>query len=91
MTSAASFPAQRLTFTLDVPASTANPPPLSMLFAAAHQLAARLNARVVDDNGRVVESGAQSAIEAELEKLVGDMRAAGIEPGSVRARRLYTQ
>ena len=61
-----------------------------MLFAAAHQLAARLNARVVDDNGRVVEATAQSAIEAELEKLLGDMRAAGIEPGSMRARRLYT-
>ena len=91
MTSAASFPAQRLTLTLDVPASTAHPSPLSILFAAAHQLAARLNARVVDDNGRVVESAAQSAIEVELEKLVGDMRAAGIEPGSVRARRLYTQ
>ena len=61
-----------------------------MLFEAAHQLAARLNARVVDDNGRVVEATAQSTIEAELEKLLADMRAAGIEPGSMRARRLYT-
>ena len=90
VTSAASFPTQRLTLALDVPASAANPPPLSMLFAAAHQLAARLNARVVDDNGRVVEATAQSTIEAELEKLLADMRAAGIEPGSMRARRLYT-
>lgn len=90
MTSAAPFPTQRLTLTLDVPASTGNPSPLSTLFSAAHQLAAQLNARVVDDNGHVVESAAQSAIESELEKLVGDMRAAGIEPGSTRARRLYT-
>jgi hypothetical protein len=85
---AASSPAQRLTLILDVPRATVNPPPLSILFAIAHQLAGRLNARLVDDNGRAVESVAQSAIEAELDKLTADMRAAGIEPGSLRARRL---
>ena len=84
------FPTQRLTLSLDVARSTASDPsPVSILFDIAQQLAARLNARVVDDNGRVVESAAQSAIESELEKLAGDMRAAGIEPGSTRARRLY--
>lgn len=89
MTPGVSFPTQRLVLALDVPASAANPSPLSILFAVAHQLATRLHARVVDDNGRVVESAAQSAIETELGKLVGEMRAAGIEPGSMRARRLY--
>lgn len=89
MTAAAPFPTQRLTLTLDVPASAAKPSPLSELFAVAHQLAARLNARVIDDNGKTVEPDAQSAIESELEKLVSEMRAAGIEPGSARARRLY--
>lgn len=86
---AAFFPAQRLTLTLDVPASASHPSPLATLFSVAHQLAELLNARVVDDNARTVEPGAQSAIEGELEKLVSEMRAAGIEPGSVRARRLY--
>ncbi|MGZ9076284.1 MAG: cell division protein ZipA C-terminal FtsZ-binding domain-containing protein, partial [Burkholderiaceae bacterium] len=86
---AASFPTQRLTLTLDVPASAAHPSPLSTLFSVAHQLAARLNARVVDDNARTVELGAESVIESELEMLVSEMRAAGIEPGSARARRLY--
>ncbi len=89
ITPAAAFPTSRLTLTLDVPASTANPSPLSILFEVAHQLAARLNARVVDDNGKTVEPDAQSSIAAELEKLVSDMRTAGIEPGSVRALRLY--
>ena len=56
---AASFPTQRLTLTLDVPASAAQPSPLSTLFSVAHQLAARLNARVVDDNARPVEAGAR--------------------------------
>lgn len=90
MTAAASFPTQRLTLTLDVPASAVHPSPLSTLFEVAHQLAAQLTARVVDDNGKTVEPGAQSAIEGELEMLVSEMRAAGIEPGSMRARRLYT-
>ncbi len=89
MTPAASFPVQRLTLSLDVPSSVANPAPISVLFEAAHQIAARLNARIVDDNGKTVEPDAQSAIAGELEKLVGEMRAAGIEPGSARARRLY--
>ena len=89
MTSTASFPTQRLALALDVPRSNAEPSPLSILFDVAHRLAARLNARVVDDNGRTVESTAQSVIKSELEKLAGDMRAAGIEPGSLRARRLY--
>jgi len=89
MSSAASFPTQRVSLALDVPRSSAIPSPLSILFDVAHRLAARLNARVVDDNGRVVESAAQSAIESELEKLAADMRAAGVEPGSTRAHRLY--
>ena len=89
MTSPAVFPTPRLTLSLDVPRSSADPSPLSILFEVAHQLAERLNARVVDDNGRVVESTAQSAIASELEKLASEMRAASIEPGSTRARRLY--
>ena len=89
MSTAASFPTQRVSLALDVPRSAATPSPLSMLFEVANRLAARLNARVVDDNGRVVEPAAQSAIESELEKLAADMRAAGVEPGSTRAHRLY--
>ena len=89
MTTATSFPTQRVSLALDVPRSAAAPSPLAVLFDVAHRLAARLNARVVDDNGRVVESAAQSAIESELEKLAAEMRAAGVEPGSTRAHRLY--
>jgi len=86
---AASWPTPRLTLMLDVPRAANDPPPVSSLFVIAHQLAVRLNARVVDDNGRAVEAAAQSAIEAELDTLISDMRIAGIEPGSARARRLY--
>ena len=91
MTAASLAPSlyHRLAITLDVPRAASQPSPLPVLFITAGQMAARLDARVVDDNGRSVESVAQSAIEAELEKLMAEMRAAGIEPGSARARRLY--
>lgn len=89
MTASTSAPT-RLAITLDVPLVAGEPPPLRLLFGTASQMAVQLDARVVDDNGRAVEAAAQSAIEAELEKLTAEMRAAGIEPGSPRARRLYS-
>ena len=70
-------------------ARAGRPQSLAALFTAAHQLAARLNARIVDDNGRPVDANAQGTIGAELEKLYDEMRAAGIEPGGPRAQRLY--
>jgi len=86
---ATSLLADRLAIALDVPLVAADQVPLAVLFATAHQLAPRLNARIVDDNGRPVEAAAQATIEGELEKLYGEMRAAGFEPGGLRARRLY--
>jgi len=86
---ATSLLADRLAIALDVPLVAADQVPLAVLFATAHQLAPRLNARIVDDNGRQVEAAAQATIEGELEKLYGEMRAAGLEPGGLRARRLY--
>ena len=86
---ATSLLADRLALTLDVPLAPGDSSALAALFTAAHQLAARLNARIVDDNGRPVDANAQGTIGAELEKLYGEMRAAGIEPGGPRAQRLY--
>ncbi len=80
----------RLAMTLDVPQARNESAALASLFSTARQLAEALHARLVDDNGRPVEPGAQATIEGELETLVREMRAAGIEPGSTRARRLYT-
>jgi len=81
--------ADRVALTLDVPLAPGDRESLGALFTAAHQLAARLNARIVDDNGRPVDANAQGTIGAELEKLYDEMRAAGIEPGGPRAQRLY--
>ncbi|MGH6612067.1 MAG: hypothetical protein ACRECQ_17630 [Burkholderiaceae bacterium] len=79
----------RLAMTLDVPLAPIDPPPLPMLFDAAQNIAQRLDARVVDDNGRTVEADAQVAISTELQSLAAEMHAAKVEPGSPRARRLY--
>jgi len=81
--------ADRVALALDVPLAPGDRESLGALFTAAHQLAARLNARIVDDNGRPVDANAQGTIGAELEKLYVEMRAAGIEPGGPRAQRLY--
>jgi hypothetical protein len=86
---ATSLLADRLALTLDVPLAPGDRGSLGALFTAAHQLAARLNARIVDDNGRPVDANAHGTIAGELEKLYEEMRAAGIEPGGPRAQRLY--
>ena len=86
---ATSLLADRLALTLDVPLAPGDRDSLGALFTAAHQIAARLDARIVDDNGRPVDAAAHGTIVAELEKLYEEMRAAGIEPGGPRAQRLY--
>ena len=60
------LPASRLAMSIDVPLVAPESSPLSRQFAAADQLAARLNAKVVDDNGRHVQREAHFAIAAQL-------------------------
>lgn len=83
------LPAGRIALELDVPLVPPVAAPLDALFAAAEQLAGRLGARIVDDNGRQIHAGSLPAIAVQLDKLYAEMRAAGIEPGSARAQRLY--
>lgn len=86
---ATSLLADKLAIALDVPLVAVDQLPLGVLFESAQQLASGLKARIVDDNGRAVEASAQATIEGELQKLYDEMRAAGIEPGATRARRIY--
>ncbi len=80
---------QRLQLELDVPLAPPSAKPLQAMFAAASELAALLNARVVDDHGRPIAPGSIEAIERPLQSLYEQMRAADIEPGSPRAQRLF--
>ncbi len=87
--SSASLLTDRLALELDVPLLPAGAEPLRPLSLAADTLASNLGARVVDDNARPIDAQSLAAIEAQLARLLEGMRAAGIEPGSRRARRLY--
>ena len=86
---AGALPANRLAIFIDVPLVRPEGSPLARQFAVADQLATRLNARVVDDNGRPVQREAHFAIAAQLAGLYEQMQTAGIAAGSERARRLY--
>ncbi len=87
--STVSVPADRLSLEFNVPLAPPESEPLRMMFDGAVALAAQLGARMVDDNARPIDAQSIAAIETQLETLIADMRAAGIEPGSLRAQRLY--
>ena len=78
-----------LALELDVPTAPPAAQPLQSMFATASELAALLNARVVDDHGRPISPGSIEAIEPALQALYERMRAADLEAGSERARRLF--
>ena len=82
-------PADHLALSIDVPLVRPETSPLARQFSVADQLAARLDARVIDDNGRPVQREAHFAVAAQLATLYEDMHAAGLAAGSERARRLY--
>lgn len=86
---AASFPTERLAVSIDVPVVRPEGQPLVKQFAAADRLAVLLNGRIVDDNGRQVQREAHFSIAAQLAGMYEQMHAAGVEAGSVRAKRLY--
>jgi len=74
---------------LDIPVAPPAARPLQAMFSTASELAALLNSRVVDDHGRPIAPGSIEAIEPALLALYDKMRAADLEPGSDRARRLF--
>jgi hypothetical protein len=87
--SAPSMPTPRLAVSIDVPLARPGSSPLTVQFQIAEQLAARLDGRVVDDNGRPVQRDGHFAVAAQLATLYEQMQAEGIAAGSERARRLY--
>lgn len=82
-------PGGRLGLEIDVPLAPVAGQPLRSLIATAEMLAGRFGGRLVDDAGREVSAASLAAIEQPLADLVAQMRAADIEPGSLRARRLF--
>jgi hypothetical protein len=79
----------RLALEFDIAVAPVAARGLSGMFRSADALAQALGGRVVDDNGDSIDPNSMAAIERQLGKVYEEMRQAGIEPGSVRARRLY--
>ncbi|HRK57109.1 MAG TPA: cell division protein ZipA C-terminal FtsZ-binding domain-containing protein, partial [Burkholderiaceae bacterium] len=85
----ASLLVDRLALEMDVPLVAMAEHPLKRMFDIAQQLATSLQARVVDDHGQIIGEHSFAAIDNQLQLLLEQMRAAGIEPGSARTLRLY--
>jgi hypothetical protein len=86
---ASALPTSTLALELDVPLVPVAADPLRTLLRVADALAMDLGARLVDDNRRPVNAASLSGVAEQLDSLYAEMRAAGIEPGSARAQRLY--
>jgi len=79
----------RLTLDLDVPLAPVAANPLKTLFLVGEGLARDLDARLVDDNGRLVTASSIDDVAPQLDALHAEMQAAAIKPGGARAQRLY--
>lgn len=78
-----------LSFVLDVPRAPEVEKPFSTMINIARALAARLGGSVVDDNRRPVTDAALATIETQLKPMYDRIRAAGFDPGSPTALRLF--
>ncbi len=74
---------------LDVPLVSSYAEALAALVDRAEALAGILGGRVVDDNGRPVDAVSMASVQPQLAQVHEEMARAGIDPGGVRARRLY--
>lgn len=79
----------QLSLILDVPRSPADEQAFARMASVARGLAKRLEADVVDDNGRPLAEGAELAIDKQLQTLYTRLDDAGLAAGSARATRVF--
>jgi hypothetical protein len=82
-------PIESVILELDVSLAPIAALPVRAMAECARTLAGALGGRVVDDNGAPIDERAVEVIESQLAPVYAEMRAAGLEPGGERARRLY--
>lgn len=80
---------ERLNLLLDVPCSLPDPRAFGRMVDVARDLAERLRANVVDDQGRQLSQGAESIIDAQLQELFERLERASLPAGSQRAQRVF--
>ena len=85
------FDRKYLTIALDAPLAQPDSNPLRTLFSVANDLCARLNLQLQDSRDRPINTESAQSINSQLKKYYDEMYAADIEPGSARARVLFTR
>jgi len=80
----------QLTLLLDVPKSLPAPDGFNTMAKVARVLAARLDATVVDDSGKVLMDGAEQGVDRQLQGVYGRLDEAGLAAGSNRALRVFS-
>lgn len=85
------FDRRYLTIALDAPLAAPDSNPLRTLFSASNDLCARLNLRLQDSRDRPINTESAQSINHQLKKYYAEMLKADIEPGSPRARVLFTR
>src|SRR5688572_346 len=79
-----------LTFALDLPHVADPASALAEMVGVAASMAEKLGGELVDDNRRPLTEAGIASIRRSLDKVVQDMEAHGITPGSALARRLFS-
>ncbi|MBO9356543.1 hypothetical protein GG851_21335 [Bordetella petrii] len=80
---------EHLLLLLDVPRSPADPRAFGRMVDVGRDLAARLQAELVDDQGKPLVDGAETVIDERLQVLFGQLDQAGLPAGSPRAQRVF--
>src|SRR5690606_27478184 len=82
-------PVEHLLLLLDVPCSPADPRAFGRMVDVGRDLAVRLQAELVDDQGKPLGDGAETVIDERLQVLFGQLDQAGLPAGSPRAQRVF--
>ncbi|OZI39202.1 hypothetical protein CEG14_06655 [Bordetella genomosp. 1] len=78
-----------LTLLLDVPCTPADPRAFGRMVDVGRDLATRLRAELIDDQGRGLVDGADKVIDERLQVLFGQLEEAGLPAGSERSKRVF--
>ena len=80
----------KLNLLLDVPCSPSDDRAFGRMVDVGLDLASRLRAELVDDQGRPVHAGADESIDARLRTLYGHLDQSGLRSASPRALRVFS-
>ncbi len=81
---------QRVDLVLDVPNSLPDDQAFSRMVAVARDLASRLDAHVLDDQGRTFQDSSAAAIDKQISALYDQLDQAGFLAGTERAARVFS-